>query len=280
MLKNWTIITQAVKHGAEGVLVREKYLTSQNHPNHRLTDNLISIIGNKETSKRIALAGEEFRVNQHLYQKKGGRPLSSYAVEYCLTLPKGCRPTTKQWQEIVKDCCVTLAKLVNLSNTEVKQYQKQIRAVLHQQDQSIKQGTGDHVHLIIGKVVGARVLKELQQKKATKTLKQAFNAATLKHVGISHADYKPYEANRGKRIETYKYHRRAIAKAHDSQKEISRLQYYTDEWIKSAKSKNHPSSARFKRKLDRTKDLLEEKILTRDQKIQVEKIASLINRTK
>ncbi len=72
MLKNWTIITQAVKHGAEGVLVREKYLTSQKHPNHRLTDNLISIIGNKETSKRIALAGEEFRVNQHLYQKKGG----------------------------------------------------------------------------------------------------------------------------------------------------------------------------------------------------------------
>ncbi len=97
----------------------------------------------------------------------------------------------------MKDCCVTLAKLVNLSNTEVKQYQKQIRAVLHQQDQSIKQGTGDHVHLIIGKVVGARVLKELQQKKATKTLKQAFNAAVLKHIGISNSNYKPCKSNRG-----------------------------------------------------------------------------------
>ncbi|MCS0314269.1 hypothetical protein [Vibrio diabolicus] len=274
MLKNWTIITQAVKHGAEGVLVREKYLTSQNHPNHRLTDNLISIIGNKETSKRIALAGEEFRVNQHLYQKKGGRPLSSYAVEYCLTLPKGCRPTTKQWQEIVKDCCVTLAKLVNLSNTEVKQYQKQIRAVLHQQDQSIKQGTGDHVHLIIGKVVGARVLKELQQKKATKTLKQAFNAAVLKHIGISNSNYKPYKSNRGGRLENYKYHKQELDKILNVQKDISGLQNDTDKWLNSIERKTPHKTERLRRKIDKDLKNISHKTLSKHQKTQTDRIKS------
>ncbi|WP_038176307.1 hypothetical protein [Vibrio pacinii] len=276
MLKNWTIITQAVKHGAEGVLVREKYLTSQNHPNHRLTDNLISIIGNKETSKRIALAGEEFRVNQHLYQKKGGRPLSSYAVEYCLTLPKGYRPTTKQWQEIAKDCCVTLAKLVNLSNTEVKQYQKQIRAVLHQQDQTIKQGTGDHVHLIIGKVVGTRVLRELQQKKATKTLKQAFNASVLKHVGVSHTSYKPYEINRGKRLATIQYQNKIAEQTYEIQLILDNLTKSTKKWLNLMEAGKHHHAKRLHRRISSNLNSLHDKSLSGSQVTHVARIKSLL----
>ncbi|MEZ8035948.1 hypothetical protein [Vibrio crassostreae] len=276
MLKNWTIITQAVKHGAEGVLVREKYLTSKNHPNHRLTDNLISIIGNKETSKRIALAGEEFRVNQHLYQKKGGRPLSSYAVEYCLTLPKGYRPTTKQWQEIAKDCCVTLAKLVNLSNTEVKQYQKQIRAVLHQQDQTIKQGTGDHVHLIIGKVVGTRVLKELQQKKATKTLKQAFNASVLKHVGVSHTSYKPYEINRGKRLATIQYQNKIAEQTYEIQLILDNLTKSTKKWLNLMEAGKHHHAKRLHRRISSNLNSLHDKSLSGSQVNHVARIKSLL----
>ncbi|HDM8213309.1 TPA: hypothetical protein P0E22_003329 [Vibrio harveyi] len=276
MLKNWTIITQAVKHGAEGVLIREKYLTSQKHPNHRLTDNLISIIGNKETSKRIALAGEEYRVNQHLYQKKGGRPLSSYAVEYCLTLPKGCRPTTKQWQEIVKDCCVTLAKLVKLSNTEVKQYQKQVRAVLHQQDQSTKQGSGDHVHLIVGKVVGTRVLKELQQKKATRTLKQAFNASVLKHVGISNTDYKPYEINRGKRLATAQYQKRITEQNYEIQKLINNLTSSTNKWFNLMEEGKHHHAKRLHRRISSNLNFLNDKNLNDSQAIHMAKIKSLL----
>ncbi|HDZ3732523.1 TPA: hypothetical protein RSW61_005666 [Vibrio harveyi] len=276
MLKNWTIITQAVKHGAEGVLIREKYLTSQKHPNHRLTDNLISIIGNKETSKRIALAGEEYRVNQHLYQKKGGRPLSSYAVEYCLTLPKGCRPTTKQWQEIVKDCCVTLAKLVKLSNTEVKQYQKQVRAVLHQQDQSTKQGSRDHVHLIVGKVVGTRVLKELQQKKATRTLKQAFNASVLKHVGISNTDYKPYEINRGKRLATAQYQKRITEQNYEIQKLINNLTSSTNKWFNLMEEGKHHHAKRLHRRISSNLNFLNDKNLNDSQAIHMAKIKSLL----
>jgi len=82
MIKNWTVITQAVKNGTDGVMCRERYITSAKHPNHKKTENLISLIGNRSTSKRIALLGEQFRLDQQLNNKRGGRPLSSFAVEF------------------------------------------------------------------------------------------------------------------------------------------------------------------------------------------------------
>ncbi|MFA0425071.1 hypothetical protein AB4562_24155, partial [Vibrio sp. 10N.222.54.A1] len=193
MIKNWTVTTQPVRHASDGVMMRERYLLNKTHANHKHSETLISIFGCAETSNRIALAGEQFRLNQHLYNRKGGRPLSSYAMEYCLTLPKGYRPTTAQWQSIVKDCCFALTKLCKLNKSEFAQYRQQIRAVLHQQAQTDTKGSGDHVHLIIGKVVGNRVLKELQQKKATKIIKLAFNQSVLKHVGIDCRSYDPIE---------------------------------------------------------------------------------------
>ena len=89
MLKNWTVITQPVRFATDGVMMRERYLQSLTHANHKHTHRIVSIFGCAETSNRIALAGEEFRLNQKIYNSRGGRPLSSYAVEYCLTLPKG-----------------------------------------------------------------------------------------------------------------------------------------------------------------------------------------------
>ncbi|MDF5425903.1 hypothetical protein P3691_27140, partial [Vibrio parahaemolyticus] len=105
MLKNWTVTTQPVRLASDGIMMRERYLLNAKHANHKYTEALISIFGCGETSHRIALAGEKFRLEQQL-KRKGGRPLSSYAMEYCLTLPKGYRPTAEQWQSIVKDCCL------------------------------------------------------------------------------------------------------------------------------------------------------------------------------
>lgn len=196
MIKNWTVTTQPVRLGADGIMMRERYLLNPKHANHKHSEALISIFGCVETSNRIALVGEQFRLNQQLNNHRGGRPLSSYAMEYCLTLPKGYRPSIEQWQSIVKDCCLALAKLCKLNKSEFSQYRQQIRAVLHQQSQDGIKGSGDHVHLIISKVVGGKVLKELQQKKATKLMKQAFNQSVLKHVGIDHRTYEPVEVEK------------------------------------------------------------------------------------
>ncbi|NAW77889.1 hypothetical protein CAG60_03200, partial [Vibrio sp. V33_P6A3T137] len=249
MLKNWTVTTQPVRLGTDGVMMRERYLLNTTHANHKYTDDLISIFGCAETSNRIALTGEQFRLNQHLYNRRGGRPLSSYAMEYCLTLPKGYRPSKEQWQSIVKDCCLALAKLCKLNKSEFAQYRQQIRAVLHQQNQDGTKGSGDHVHLIIGKVIGERVLKELQQKKATKVIKQAFNQSVLKHVGIDYRSYEPIEKEKGRRLSTWQYQHQKATESLEIEKLIKQMQVQFDKWLRAKEERDERQLKRQKNRL-------------------------------
>ncbi|OOF16385.1 hypothetical protein BZG84_10345 [Salinivibrio sp. PR932] len=272
MLKNWTVITQPVRLASDGVMMRERYLQSLKHANHKHTVRIVSIFGCAETSNRIALAGEEFRLNQQLHNRKGGRPLSSYAVEYCLTLPKGYRPTPKQWQSVVRDCCIALAKHCKLNKTDFAQYRQQIRAVLHQQEQGSKQGSGDHVHLIIGKVVANRVLKELQQKKATKLIKQAFNHSVLKHVGIDYRSYAPEENNKGKRLSEWQYQYEKAHAALEMEKIILQMQKQFSKWLIAMEESDDRQKRRQRNRLMKTIDSLDHKLLSKQQTKQMEKI--------
>ncbi|HCE2672288.1 TPA: hypothetical protein NGU48_004349 [Vibrio parahaemolyticus] len=271
MLKNWTVTTQPVRLGTDGVIMRERYLLNKKHVNHKHTEALISIFGCGETSHRIALAGEKFRLEQQL-KRKGGRPLSSYAMEYCLTLPKGYRPTAEQWQSIVKDCCLALARLCKLNKSEFAQYRLQIRAVLHQQAQGGIKGSGDHVHLIIGKVVGGRVLKDLQQKKATKLIKQAFNQSVLRHVGIDHRTYEPVEKEKGRRLSTWQYQHQKATEALEIEKLIEKMQTQFDKWLKAKEEHNERQLKRQKNRLIKTYDDLYIKRLSPLQKEKINKI--------
>jgi len=248
MIKNWIVTTQAVKSGTDGVMAREKYILSSQHPNHKKTEALISLFGSEQTSQRIALEGEKFRLKQKLECRKGGRPISSYAMEFCLTLPKGYRPSILQWKHIIKDCCNALVIHLELKDDEKKQFYSQIRAVCHQQEQSRKTGSGDHVHIIIGKVVAGKVLKDLQRKSATKTLKLAFNAAVLQHVGVSHTDYTPHELNRGKRLENWRYQHNKAQESLEVQQLIAKLQVQADKWFNAMKDNDNKQ---FKRQLNR-----------------------------
>ncbi len=230
MIKNWTVITQPVKFGSHGVACRERYLTSITHPNHRHTQEIYSIIGNRNTSGYIALLGEQYLLKQKM-TKKSGRHLSSFAMEYCLTLPKGITPSNEQWKNIITYCCRSILQVCNLKEDEIHHFKKNIRAVLHRQDQSSKHGSGDHVHLIIGKVLAgtqSRVLIELQQKKVTKALKTAFNLSVLKELGLHFRDYTPNELNRNKKLEVWKYHHN---KHTESIRIQSRLQNQLDKWF-------------------------------------------------
>lgn len=265
MLKNWTVITQPVRFTSDGVMMRERYLLNLKHANHKHTERIVSIIGNADSSHRIALAGEEFRLNQQIYNRRGGRPLSSYAVEYCLTLPKGYRPTPQQWQSIIKDCSLAIAKLCKLNKAEFAQYRQQIRAVLHQQGQGAKRGSGDHVHLIIGKVVANRVLKELQQKKATKLIKQAFNHSVLKHVGIDHRSYEPIETEKGRRLSTWQYQHDKANQALEIEKLIATMQSQFDKWLKAKEEYNNRQQRRQENRLVKTIEKLRKLPLNENQ---------------
>ncbi|TOQ65865.1 hypothetical protein [Vibrio parahaemolyticus] len=276
MLKNWTVTTQPVRLGTDGVMMRERYLLNTTHANHKYTDDLISIFGCAETSNRIALIGEQFRLNRHLYNRRGGRPLSSYAMEYCLTLPKGYRPSKEQWQSIVKDCCLALAKLCKLNKSEFAQYRQQIRAVLHQQNQDGTKGSGDHVHLIIGKVIGERVLKELQQKKATKVIKQAFNQSVLKHVGIDYRSYEPIEKEKGRRLSTWQYQHQKATESLEIEKLIKQMQVQFDKWLRAKEERDERQLKRQKNRLLKTYEELKAKNTSPQQKENINKIKTEI----
>ncbi|MEZ8159111.1 hypothetical protein ACED66_22985 [Vibrio splendidus] len=276
MLKNWTVTTQPVRLASDGVMMRERYLLNEKHTNHKHTETLISIFGCAETSNRIAIAGEQFRLNQQLYNYRGGRPISSYAMEYCLTLPKGYRPTPDQWQSIIKDCCLALARLCKLNKAEIAQYRQQIRAVLHQQSQDGTKGSGDHVHLIIGKVVGGRVLKELQQKKATKLIKQAFNHAVLQHFGIDHRSYEPIEKERGRRLSTWQYQHHKATQSLEIEKLIKQMQAQFDKWLKAKEELNARQVQRQKNRLLKSNEQLKLHSLSASQLDRVNIIKNLL----
>lgn len=251
MIKNWIVTTEAVKDSADGVIARERYLTSQSHPNHQRTEQIVSLVGNEQTSQRIALRGEQFRLNQRL-NKKGGRPLCSYAMEFCLTLPKGYRPTPEQWQNVVKDCCISLVRLCQLSPEEIQHFRTGVRAVLHQQTQQGTRGSGDHVHLIISKIVKGRVLKELQKKKATAILKHALNEAMLKHVGINYEDYEPRTTSQSKRLESWQYKQEQNEHNLAIEKLIVKMQRQADKWFDAYNHANQKQMERQRRRLIKT----------------------------
>ncbi|WP_129830551.1 hypothetical protein [Vibrio parahaemolyticus] len=170
MIKNWTVITQAVKDQSTGIMRRERYLLSKKVASHKST-NIVEIIGTSLTSRKIAMLGEQYRLYQISKQTKGGRPLSSFAVEYCITLPKGISPTPQQWRLITIDCVNSLAQVCQLKPNDYEQFKKGIRAVLHQQDQTNPKGSGDHVHFIVSKVLSNRgILTELQKKQQLELL--------------------------------------------------------------------------------------------------------------
>ncbi|EGQ9921643.1 TPA: hypothetical protein ACN33E_000789 [Vibrio parahaemolyticus] len=222
MLKNWTVITKPVKNGSDGIIARERYLNSRTHQNHKNTEAILDIVGNESTSKRIILAGEKYRLRNKLKSNRRGRPLSSFAIEFCLTLPKQYRPTPNQWRAVIVECCQALADHLALSGDDKKTFYNHIRAVCHQQQQTGTRGTGDHVHLIVSKVLKDKVLTGLQKKAATKVLKQAFTTATATHLQLSIDEYKPYELDKGRRLEKWQYESLKLEAANAEQAKLQK----------------------------------------------------------
>ena len=184
-MKGWTVKTQATKNGARGIAARHVYLLNKRHINHQNTEKITRIFGDDESMANIVYYAERYSAEQKL-RGKGGRPPSSYAMEFTLNLPKGYNPTEKQWKGIVIDCINALAKCCNVGGKELA---SSVLAVLHKQRQGGK-GTGDHVHLVIGKFTEkGKFLKNLQRKTATHVIKNTFNNSTKVRCGYDWTEY-------------------------------------------------------------------------------------------
>ncbi|WP_165312413.1 hypothetical protein [Vibrio ziniensis] len=198
-IKNWTVTVESVKSTA----ARELYLNNLNHQNHSNTERIINIWGNAQTSLNIQYQCEKRRLQQAM-KRKGGRPPLA-AMEYVFTLPKGIRPTKQQWQSILKRVVSNLSHSIGLNPRD---FNGIVRAVLHQQEQNALLGTGDHLHVVIGKFNNNGLyLSELQKKGAIYTAKLSFNAAVRDELGIDHNDYiakKNYVKSAKKRVPQWK----------------------------------------------------------------------------
>ncbi|MEZ9782335.1 hypothetical protein AB4292_17245 [Vibrio cyclitrophicus] len=251
-MKTFVVITKPVKNSSAGIIARERYLKSQSHANHSNTEVIFDVVGNETTSKRIILNAEQYKLNKMLSSNRRGRNLTSYAMEYCLTLVKPCRPTREQWRSIIRECCIALADHLKLIGNDRKEFFSLVRGVCHQQEQEGK-GSGDHCHLLVSKVVGGRVLGDLQRKSATALLKQAFTTAVTTHVGISIDDYKPHQLNRGRRLEKWQYESRKLEKAQEQRDLVfKKLEKQIEKWELALESLDTKQMRRQRNRIEKT----------------------------
>ena len=187
-MKGWTVVTQRVKKASKGVAERDVYLTDKHHPNHKKTENIVPIYGGSDAMQCITYAAEKAAALV-ASKGKGGRPAETHAIEFTLNMPKGYRPTPEQWRNVMVDCVNELAKACGVSGKELAQT---VNAVLHQQMQDGEsEGTGDHLHLVVGKwTQGGKSLPNLQKKVATARLKLAFNESMKKRCGYDWTEYR------------------------------------------------------------------------------------------
>lgn len=182
-IKNWTVTAESTRSAS----AREVYMNDMGHKNHVNTEAILSIHGSAKTSANI-IANCERRKMELAKAGKGGRP-PTQAMEFVLTLPKGIRPSEEQWKKMMVGVVTDLSETLELES--VNEMSGIVRAVVHQQkDDGKKQGSGDHMHLMIGKFTNSGVfLKKLQQRSALRTIKLSFNEQVKLTMGIDHAEY-------------------------------------------------------------------------------------------
>ena len=234
-IKNWTVTVESVKSTA----ARELYLNNTNHPNHSDTERIVSIWGNPQTTLNIQHQCEKRRLEQAM-RRKGGRPPTP-AMEYVFTLPKGIRPSEQQWQSMLKRIIKNIARSIGVKPSD---FNGIVRAVLHQQNQIVtqRQGSGDHLHVVIGKFTNTgHHLKELQKIGAIHTAKLSFNDAVRAELGICHHNYitqKNYPKSAKKRAPRWKVQAVREKEAQEEliasvQHNLSKVLKQCEKWLKA-----------------------------------------------
>ncbi|HGN1517478.1 TPA: hypothetical protein ACKROA_007011, partial [Pseudomonas aeruginosa] len=96
-IKNWFVRSERVKDKHNGIIKYGKYLVDANHPNHTKTSSIIPIFGNMDNFiKRVS--SEAIGLDISNSQKKGGRPVQSYAQSFVFGLPPSVKkPTPDEW---------------------------------------------------------------------------------------------------------------------------------------------------------------------------------------
>jgi hypothetical protein len=188
-IKNWFVRSERVKDKHHGLIKYGKYLVNIEHSNHKRTEDIIPVYGNIENFIRTC-SNEAVSLDLGNSQKKGGRPVQSYAQSFVFGLPESVkRPTPEEWKLITSDILKELAKKLDI---DVNDFKGRVFANVHDQD-------NPHLNLVVSRVIQGKTLKSLDQKGTIGIAKKAFNAASLARCGLDVSAYQPLKTNVGPR---------------------------------------------------------------------------------
>jgi len=188
-IKNWFVRSERVKDKHNGLIKYGKYLIDSKHPNHTNTAGITPIYNNIENFIR-SVSNEAVSLDMGNSQKKGGRPVQSYAQSFVFGLPPSVqKPTPEQWKSITNDILKELAKKLGI---EVSDFKGKIFANVHEQD-------NPHLNLVVSRIINGKSLKALDQKGTIGIAKTAFTASTLARCGLDVSSYTPLQTNLGRR---------------------------------------------------------------------------------
>lgn len=183
-LKNWTVTADSIQKSDAGLISFTKYLEDKNHKNHKdKTESIMPIFGNAKNlaytqCKRASDKNLEMRL-----KRKGGRPVTTFAQSFVLSLPQGVRPTQQQWKEMIANVIKFSATVID---ENIQELMKDTFINVHDNK------SNPHLNLLIGKIDSAgRIRKPVTQKKFLTAIKTSFNAAVLKTMGVDYATYTP-----------------------------------------------------------------------------------------
>jgi hypothetical protein len=215
-LKNWVVTTERLKDKANGLIAYANYLISNTHSNHKGKTTIFPIFGdlNKFVQKTI---GGCIAVDQQ--NTKGGRPMSSYAQSFVLSLPPTLKPTPDEWKKISADVCMAICKHLQV---DPKEFKEMIFTNLHQQR------SNDHLNVVVSRTFKGGVLLDLDRKSTLAVVKKSFTQAVLKNCQI---DVKNYDVRQPKRDQRF---RSRVPTWQHKLKEFKRLELVEDT-IKKAK---------------------------------------------
>lgn len=272
-IKNWFVRSERVKNTHIGLIKYGKYLVNLEHANHKNTDSIIPVYGNIENFIRTC-SNESVSLDLDNSQKKGGRPMQSYAQSFVFSLPNSVkRPTQEEWKLITSDVLKELAKKLGL---ELKDLNGRVFANVHDQD-------NPHLNLVVSRVVQGKALKALDQKGTIGVAKKAFNAATLARCGLDVSAYEPLQTNLGARQAKWQIQQEGSEKALEAiglkskafdddvikVKEFGKysamLNNQIVKWILSIKSGDITNENRQKNRIDKTTEELSKLNVPKEQ---------------
>lgn len=186
-IKNWFVRSERIKDKHGGLIKYGKYLVNMEHANHKNTESIIPVYGNIENFIRTC-SNEAVSLDLENSQKKGGRPVQSYAQSFVFSLPPSVvKPTPDEWKSITSDILKELAKKLDI---DINDFKGRVFANVHDQD-------NPHLNLVVSRVVQGKTLKALDQKGTIGVAKKAFNAASLARCGLDVSAYEPLQTNTG-----------------------------------------------------------------------------------